>query len=275
MTPGGCDPLPAARLVFLTGASGGIGQALARHYALAGWRLALVVRDVAATQVWFDTLGLPDGQAQLYEADMRDIDSVISAAHRCLSRQGVPDVVIACAGISIGMDSTERADLEVMRETFEVNNLALAATFHAFITPMCDTRAGTLVGIASVAAVRGLPGHGAYCASKSAVVAYCESLRCELASAGVRVVTLLPGYIDTPMTRRNTYRMPFLMPSDAFAARAVRAIERGDRRRVIPWPMAGLAALLRVLPGWLYDRVLAGRGRKPRRSTPAASSPLR
>jgi short-subunit dehydrogenase len=243
-----------------------------RSTATAGWRLALLVRDAAKMQRWLVDQGLgEDRRVQVYVADMRDVDGVIAAALACLARQGLPDVVIACAGISVGMDSAEREDLDVLCETFAVNNIALAATFHAFIMPMRAAARGTLVGLASVASVRGLPGHGAYCASKAAVAAYCESLRVELADAGVRVVTLLPGFIDTPMTRRNVYRKPFLMSATAFAAKATRAIERGERRVVIPWQMGWVALLLRILPGWLYDRVIAGRGRKPRRTSGPAS----
>ena len=120
-----------------------------------------------------------------------------------MAEQGLPDVVIANAGISVGMDTAERADLEVMREVFATNNIGLAATFHPFLAPMRERGHGTLVGIASVAAIRGLPGHGAYCASKAGVVAYCESLRGRMPGpSGVQVVTLLPGYIATPLTAR-------------------------------------------------------------------------
>ena len=120
------------------------------------------------------------------------------------------------------------------------------------------------MGIASVASIRGLPGHGAYCASKSAVVAYCESLRGECRPFGVRVVTLLPGYIDTPLTRSNRYSMPFLMTADGFAEQAVRAIRAQVSYRVIPWQMGIVAKLMRLLPNWLYDKLLAGRPRKQR-----------
>jgi short-subunit dehydrogenase len=170
------------------------------------------------------------------------------------------------------MDTGERDDLEVMQETLAVNVTGVAATFHPFLAALRaqgrargGRRGGTLVGVASVAAIRGLPGHGAYCASKAGVVAYLESLRGECRADGVRVVTLLPGYIDTPLTARNPYPMPFLMAPEAFAASAARAIARGESYRVIPWPMAVVAKLLRLLPDRLFDRVFAGRGRKPRR----------
>ena len=253
------------KLVFITGASSGIGQALAARYAQAGWRLALVARRSELTEAWLREQGLGPEVAQVYAGDVSEPDSIVAAAQRCIERQGLPEVVIANAGISVGMDTAEREDLDTMRETFATNNVGLAATFHAFIAGMRQRRHGTLVGIASVAAIRGLPGHGAYCASKAGVVAYCESLRGECRPWGIRVVTLLPGYIATPLTARNRYPMPFLMPAEAFADRAFRAIEAGASYRVIPWPMAIVAKLLRLLPNSLFDRLFAGRGRKQRR----------
>lgn len=254
-----------ARLVFVTGASSGIGQALAMRYAQAGWRLALVARRVELIEAWAREQGMGPEVAQAYAGDVSDPDSIVAAAQRCIERQGLPEVVIANAGISVGMDTAEREDLDTMRETFATNNVGLAATFHPFVAGMRQRRRGTLVGIASVAAIRGLPGHGAYCASKAGVVAYCESLRGECRPWGIRVVTLLPGYIATPLTARNRYPMPFLMPAEAFADRAYRAIEAGASYRVIPWQMAIVARLLRLLPNPLFDRLFAGRGRKRRR----------
>jgi len=255
-----------APLVFITGASSGIGQALAARYALAGWRLALVARRTAEVEAWVQALGLAADRVAVYRADVAEPDSIIAAGQACIAAQGLPDVVIASAGISVGMDSAERDDLDVMRDTFATNNTGLAATFHPFLRLMRQRGRGTLVGIASVAAIRGLPGHGAYCASKAAVVAYCESLRGECRRQGVQVVTLLPGYIATPLTAKNPYSMPFLMPVADFADSAFRAIQAGSSYRVIPWQMGVLAKVLRLLPNPLFDRLLGRRGRKPRRS---------
>jgi short-subunit dehydrogenase len=255
----------SAPLAFITGASSGIGQALAARYARAGWRLALVARRADALQAWAAAQGLGPDRAGVYAADVADTDAIVDAGRRCIAAQGLPDVVVASAGISIGMDTAERADLDVMRELLAVNNVGLAATFHPFLAAMRARGSGTLVGVASVAAIRGLPGHGAYCASKAGVVAYCESLRVECRGSGVRVVTLVPGYVATPLTAGNRYSMPFLMAPEAFAERAFDAIAAGRSYRVIPWPMGVVAKALRLLPNAWYDRLLAGRGRKPRR----------
>ncbi|HEV8312952.1 MAG TPA: SDR family oxidoreductase [Burkholderiaceae bacterium] len=252
-------------LVFITGASSGIGQALALCYHRAGWRLALVARRGAELQAWAQAQGLSTERCAVYAADVRDVAAITAAGRDCIAQQGLPDVVIANAGISIGMDTAEFDDLDVMRAIYETNNLGMAATFQPFIAPMRERRSGTLAGIASVAGIRGLPGHGAYCSSKAAVISYCESLRGEMRSFGVKVVTLLPGYIDTPLTQGNRYRLPFLLRADEFAQRAQRAIEAGTAYRVIPWQMGIVAKLMRLLPNALFDRVLAGRPRKRRR----------
>jgi short-subunit dehydrogenase len=97
------------------------------------------------------------------------------------------------------------------------------------------------------------------------VVAYCESRRGELRATGVKVVTLCPGYVDTPLTQGNRYGMPFLMRAEDFADRALRAIEAGASYRVIPWQMGVVAKLMRLLPNPLFDRAVQGRGRKKRR----------
>jgi short-subunit dehydrogenase len=251
-------------LVFITGASSGIGQALAWRYYQAGYTLALVARRTEETELWARSQSLEAARYRIYHADVSDIDAIVAAGQSCMAELGVPDVVIANAGISIGMDTAVRSDLDVLVRTFTTNNVGLAATFHPFVRPMKQRGSGALVGVGSVAGIRGLPGHAAYCASKSAVINYCESLRGELRSSGVKVVTLCPGYIDTPLTRQNRYSMPFLMQPEEFADRAFAAIAQGVTYRVIPWQMGWVAKALRALPNGLFDKVLAGRPRKRR-----------
>ncbi len=252
------------RLVFITGASSGIGQALAQRYYRAGYRLALAARRTSEVQAWAEANSISAGRYQIYPADVSRIDSIVAAGHACIAAQGVPDVVLANAGISIGMDTSVRGDLDVMAQTFATNNIGVAATFHPFVAGMTARGTGALVGIGSVAGIRGLPGHGAYCASKAALISYCESLRGELRTSGVQVVTICPGYIDTALTRQNRYAMPFLMQADRFADRAFAAIQAGHSYRVIPWQMGLIAKLLRLLPNAVFDKAFAGRARKQR-----------
>lgn len=259
---------PASPLVFITGASSGIGQALAARYLARGARLVLVARRGQALRDWARAQGEASARVTVYEADVRDAQALQVVAARCLAEQGLPDTVIANAGLSVGVDLSLAEDLPVLRELYETNVLGMAATFQPFIDPMVRRASGTLVGVASVAAARGLPGHAGYCGSKAAVVAMCETLRGELRGKGVRVVTLTPGYVATPLTAHNDYPMPFLMQADAFAARAVPAIERGVRFTVIPWPMGVVYAVLRALPRGLFDALVGSQQhRKKRRRT--------
>ncbi|MDB5891566.1 MAG: short-chain dehydrogenase [Polaromonas sp.] len=255
-----------SKLVFITGASSGIGQALALRYVQAGWRLALVARRTAEVKAWADAHGLNASCYALYSADVTNPDSIVAAGQACTARQGVPDVVIANAGISVGMDTRMREDLEIMMQTFATNNVGVAATFHPFIDAMMARGSGAFVGIGSVAGIRGLPGHGAYCSSKAAVISYCESLRGELRPSGVKVVTICPGYIDTPLTRQNRYSMPFLMKAEVFAEKAFAAIQAGSSYSVIPWQMGVVAKLMRLLPNAVFDKLFSGRARKHRQS---------
>jgi short-subunit dehydrogenase len=255
-------------LAYITGASSGIGQALALRYHQAGYRLALVARRESLMREWALSQGISQEDVGFYAADLSKIDEAVVAGQRCIAQQGLPDVVIANAGHSIGVDTAYAEDLPVMAQTYALNVVGVAASFSPFILPMRTRGSGTLVGIASVAGIRGLPGHGAYCASKAAVISYCESLRGELRGSGVRVSTIAPGYIDTPLTQGNPYPMPFLMQPGVFADKVFRKVASGTSYAVIPWQMAVVAKLLRVLPDWLFDVALAGRTRKPRGSGP-------
>lgn len=248
--------------VFITGASSGLGEALARQYAAQGAVLGLVARRRDA----LDQLvaGLPGGAAhRIYAVDVTDHAALAEAARHFIAEGGI-DIVIANAGISLGTLTEFPEDLGAFERTFAVNVIATVATFAPFISAMKGQSRGRLVGIGSVAGVRGLPGAGAYSASKAAVITYCEALRVELRGTGIDVVTIAPGYIDTPMTRGNPYPMPFLMPADRFATRAIAAIAAGDRYRVIPWQMGWVAKLLRLMPNRCFDFFASKARRKPR-----------
>ncbi len=255
------------KLVFITGASSGIGQALALTYYQAGYKLALVARRTSEIESWISRHNISFNSYKIYSADVSNIDSIVAAGKACIAELGLPDVVIANAGISVGVDTAIRRDLDHMAQTYATNNIGLAATFHPFIEGMLQRKSGKLVGIGSVAGIRGLPGHGAYCGSKAAVISYCESLRGELLGSGVQVVTICPGFIKTPMTEKNRYPMPFLMAVNNFAEQSFSKIEKGSSYSVIPWQMGVIAKLLRLMPNVLLDKALAGRQRKSRADT--------
>jgi short-subunit dehydrogenase len=193
-----------------------------------------------------------------------DAKAAEAAARDFIERFGAPDLVIANAGVGIGTHGDDLADMAKLQRVLEVNVTGMATTLAAFAPAMRKAGRGTLAGIASVASFRGIPGNGAYCASKAAARAWLESLRVELRGSGVSVVCVCPGYIDTPMTRVNRFRMPFLIDAEDAARRIARVIAAKRRVAVIPWQMAVVSVLLRLMPDWLYDRLAALAPRKPR-----------
>jgi short-subunit dehydrogenase len=247
--------------VFITGASSGIGAALAAHYAARGAQLGLVARRADALDGV--ARGLPGSPAR-YIADVADAQAMAEAARDFMQRFGVPDIVIANAGVSVGTLTEHPEDVAVFERVMRTNVVGLAATFQPFVAPMRAARRGRLVGIASVAGMRGIPGAGAYSASKSAAITYLEALRVELRPSGVRVVTVCPGYVATPMTAVNKYRMPFILPAEVAARRISRVIDAGRAYAVVPWQMALVARAMKLLPNPIYDRLFKRAGRKPR-----------
>lgn len=249
--------------VFLTGASSGIGEALARHYSARGAMLGLTARRSELLRSLADSLGTP---AEIYACDVRDIGALKRAAADFISKHGVPDLVIANAGISVGTLTEHEEDAATFRDVLDVNVVGIVNTFHPFIGPMRARGSGTLAGIASVAGIRGLPGSSAYSASKAAAINYLEALRVEMKRSGVKVAAILPGFIATPMTEKNPYPMPFIIAADDAARRIARAIDAGKGYAIIPWQMAIVGRILAVLPNALFDRALRRMGRKPRKA---------
>jgi NAD(P)-dependent dehydrogenase (short-subunit alcohol dehydrogenase family) len=247
--------------VVITGASSGLGMALARHYLDCGAKVAALARRGELLHSL--SAEFPD-RVFCYVLDVRDSPALQQAANDFIARAGAPDVVIANAGVSVGTLTEDAADLAAFQQVLDINVLGIVKTFQPFVEAMRAKQTGTLVGIASVAGIRGLPGAAAYSASKAAAISYLESLRVELHGSGVKVVTICPGYIRTPMTSINPYPMPFILDADDAARRMARAIARQTPFTVVPWQMGLVARILEWLPCWFYDYLFARAPRKPR-----------
>jgi hypothetical protein len=254
--------------VLLTGACGGIGRELAERYLRAGSRVALLGRDPDVLDAL--VAAAPD-RARAYTPDVTDADAVRVVAEDWTSLFGVPDVVVANAGVAGGFDTADAGDLAVMRRMLEINLLGVATTFQPFVAPMRERGAGALVGIASVAGWRGMPGNGAYCASKGGLIRYLESLRAEMRAHGVRVLTVSPGYVDTDLVAGNTMRMPGLLAPGEAADRIIAAVAGRREKVTVPRRTGLISRGLSLLPAPVADRILLGQPRKPRVGEPGAT----
>lgn len=248
--------------IFITGASSGIGHALATEYATRypQANIGLVARRSEHLKNLATQLHLKHQvQCSIYACDVRDHQALAQAAQDFMQRYGAPNIVIANAGVSRGTLTESKEDITAFQAIMDINVLGLVHTFQPFIEAMKIARrqgAQTqLVGIASVAGIRGLPGSGAYSASKSAAITYLESLRSEMQHFDIAVTTIAPGYIRTPMTDINTYPMPFIMDVDVFARKVADTVNRKTRYAVIPWQMGVVAKIMRLLPDWLWDKL--------------------
>ena len=250
--------------VFITGASSGIGEALAYEYAKQGAILGLVARRGEVLQKIAANIKQQGNQVQVYSADVRDSKLIQQAAQNFMSQFGPPYIVIACAGVSIGTLTQHAEDIDSFKTVMDINVIGLVNTFQPFIEAMIKQQHGQLVGFASVAGIRGLPGAGAYSASKAAAISYLESLRVEMHPHGITVTTIAPGYIRTPMTEVNSYKMPFLMDVDAAAVKFAKAIAAKKRFTVIPWQMGLVARGMRFIPPFLWDLMMRNAPHKSR-----------
>ncbi len=256
--------------IFITGASSGLGFALANEYAAqygqSGIILGLVGRNLDALQQLATSLETHSKvNCAIYQLDVRDAKLLNTAANDFISHYGSPNIVIASAGVSRGTLTEYEEDITAFQAVMDINVMGLVHTFSPFIASMKNNHEQTqLVGIASVAGIRGLPGAGAYSASKAAAIAYLESLRIEMLQDNIHVTTIAPGYIRTPMTDINTYKMPFLMDASVFAKKALKAISKKRRFVVIPWQMGWLARLLRFIPPFIWDRIMRNAPHKER-----------
>jgi len=253
----------------LTGACGGFGQALARQLIAGGARVALVGLN---RPVLDDLAALAPDRCAAYTPDVSDAQAMAAVATDWTARFDAPDLVIANAGVAGGFDTAEPDDLRVMRRMLEINLLGVATTFSPFLPAMkAAGRPAALVGVASIAGWRGMPGNGAYCASKAGLITYLQSLRAELRPTPITVHTVSPGYLRTALTAGNRFTMPGLLEPDEAARRLLAGVDKGTERIVLPRRVGWLSRALDLLPEKLHDRILLGQPRKPRAGEPGST----
>jgi short-subunit dehydrogenase len=257
--------------IFITGASSGIGEALAYTYAkqCSGSRMVIGLTARRADLLKKLALDLQEKyqiQTAIYVLDVRDKAALANAANHYVQQFGTPNIVIANAGVSRGTLTEFAEDTEAFQAIMDINVLGMVHTFQPFISAMKQAGQGQLVGVASVAGIRGLAGAGAYSASKAAAINYLESLRIEMAPYSINVTTIAPGYVRSPMTDVNQFGMPFLLDADVFAERFVKAVAAKKRFAVIPWQMSLVVKIMRLIPPCLWDFLSKNAPQKSRKT---------
>lgn len=248
--------------VVLTGACGGLGQALAHELLASGAHIALVGMDRPRLEA---LAALAPDRCAVYTPDVANAVAMQAMAQDWMQRSGVPDLVLANAGVAGGYETAQADDLAVFRRMLEINLLGVATTFQPFLAALqTQARPAALVGVASIAGWRGLPGNGAYCASKSGLIAYLQSLRAELRHSRITVHTVSPGYLRTALTAGNHFAMPGLMEPQAAAQTLLQRVARGHENIVLPRRIGWLARVLGCLPARWHDAILLRQPRKPR-----------
>ncbi len=259
--------------IWITGASSGIGYALAiafaKQFSAKPATMGLVGRRLAPLQAL--QAKLKDEfhvTSAIYVLDVRDSMAMKNAANDFIQKFGVPNIVVASAGVSRGTLTEFAEDISAFQAVMDTNVMGMVHTFQPFIEGMkqqvLSKQSAQLVGIASCAGIRGLPGAGAYSASKAAAISYLESLRVEMTQYGIAVTTIAPGYIKTPMTDVNEYAMPFLMDADKAAKKFVEAILGKRRFVIVPWQMGVVARVMRMIPPYVWDKIASRAPHKKR-----------
>lgn len=247
------------RTAFVTGASGGIGEALARALAAEGIEVAVSARRSEELDRVAEAVRQAGGRARTYPLDVRDPEETVRTLRRADDAMGGIDLVVANAGV--GREAwSGKLTYEDCEPLLAVNVVGATATLTALLPRMVERRRGHLVGISSLAQYRGFPRNAAYSASKAYLSTFLESVRVDLRGRGVAVTDVRPGFVRTEMTAKNKFRMPLLVEADAAARIIVRGIAHERAVIAFPWPLAALMRSSSLLPTTVWDRALA-RGR--------------
>ncbi len=240
--------------ILITGASSGIGLELAKQLAAKGCSLALLNRRTAITDKLASELSGDKNKIVSIKCDVSCRKEVLNAVSKAEELLGKIDIAILNSGIS-NRSSVENFDAESTRQIFEVNVLGIVYCVEALLPGFIKANEGTIVGVSSLADGRGFPKSGPYCASKAAVTVLVESLRTELKKHKVKIITVKPGFVKTPLTDKNEFQMPFLMKAEKAAAIILKGIEKEKRMIQFPIPTVLGARLLRVLPDFIFDSI--------------------
>lgn len=249
--------------VIITGASTGIGRTLSLIMAREGYHLGLTARRPKLLEELKTEIVNKYPQAKIFyiPCDVTNEQECRGAIQKLSSQLGRLDVFVANAGIGFPTPAW-RKNWEDIKQILMTNTIGCIASLETAKEIMLDQKSGHLVGISSVAAYRGLPETSAYCTSKAALTTYLESIRVDLKPYNINVTSIHPGYIDTPMTKKNKYYMPLLLSSEVGTEKIFRAIKKKKKRYILPWPLKFAVWIMEFMPNALFDKLISLRSRK-------------
>ncbi|MDQ6786980.1 MAG: SDR family NAD(P)-dependent oxidoreductase [Acidobacteriota bacterium] len=243
------------KIVFLTGASSGIGEALALEIAKRGSIVGLLARREEFLENISDKIKKSGGTARSFAVDVTDAKTVAEAARSLRNEFGKIDVLIANAGIGGNNRETRNLEADAVTKVINTNLIGAVNSVAAVLPQMLERKSGQLVAISSLAGFRGLPQSAAYCASKAGMTAFFESVRLDVQRKGVDVTIIQPGFIKTPLTSGREASMPYLMELEDAIPHFLSAIEKRKKFAAFPWQLATLVRAGKFFPAWLYDKI--------------------
>jgi len=249
--------MSSIKRVLVTGATSGMGRAMAVQLARRGWRVAMTGRRAAKLEAAVAAVRAAGGEPLPLLGSVTEIETVREHYARIRRQWGGLDWAILNAGVGDSKGALEFS-AENYRWTLATNVGGVVNWMEVVLPDMIAAGSGTIAGISSLAAFRGLPKSGPYCASKAALLALLESVRLDLRGTGVKIVTICPGFVRSELTDRNDARdMRFILDTEDGARRILRGVERGQRLVHFPWQISWpMVHIARHLPGWLYDRFI-------------------
>jgi short-subunit dehydrogenase len=239
------------RVAIITGASSGIGAALARELVARNYKVGLLARRINRLEALKNEFG---DAAAIAQADVGERSQIVAAIHELAGKLGPVDLLIANAGVG-HHTNLEPFNVEEIEQTIRVNLLGVVYAIEAVLPSMLERRSGHVAAVSSLAGYKGLPGESAYSSSKSAVITFMEALRIQLRTRGIAVTTICPGFVKSEMTAGHKFHMPFLLETDEAARRICRALERKVKVFNFPWQTTFLMKLTRWVPDWLLLRL--------------------
>jgi len=243
------------KIVLITGASSGIGKALAKRLSKEKCRLILTARRIELLEDLQKSLNA-DKDVSILKCDVSNKHEVTEVFKTIKDKFGLIDIAILNAGAGHNM-KPEEYNSRYADEIFGANVLGMIYCIEQLLPDLLKRKSGTIVGVSSLADNRGFSGSGFYCASKAAASIYLEGLRVELKPYNIKVITVKPGFVKTPMTDKNNFEMPFIMPVEKAAEIIVDGIQKEKRIIQFPWQMVLLTRLVGLIPGSVYELIAA------------------